>query len=327
MRIRCAGGIVLAGGLLFLGLDPPLTAQPRFDTLAVAGGAFEDNPLFLYRQAVHVHLLDPTTVVFADNAGGRIVAVDLVTGDGWEVEDRGGTGPGEFGGALPWVAVADGRIHTLTITGHHAVRDPKGAILEEGRFEGPELGGLNEPQGFLRPDVLVTRSREDVDFSREGIQETRRWIAAHHRDGRELWRFDDLPPQRMSIHHNDDGTGSGSSLDPGLIVRARDETVVLGLAPGRELRVLGADGEERGRIELPEKLWDLRIDAEERIWATVWSYERSDPSREVVYDRDLRQLFNEPSMNVVDAQGTRRVVVDLDEVHGMRLVLLERRER
>lgn len=116
-------------------------------------------------------------------------------------------------------------------------------------------------------------------------------------------------------------------MDPGLIVRARDETVVLGLAPGRELRVLGADGAERGRIELPEKLWDVRLDAEERIWATVWSQERSDPSREVVYDRDLRQLFEEPSMNVVDALGSWRVVADLDEVHGMRLFLLERRGR
>lgn len=331
MPVESGSGPTLAAVAALCVAATPVAPQVDFvpdrfypDTVAVGGDAFEASPLLIFRQAIHSQLVDSTTVVYADQGGGNLTLVDLVTRQGWQVLDDGLDGPGEFGGTIPFVSATDSRIHTSTIRGASAIRSLGGELLEARRYRDFEFRVGSQVQGILREGILISLERTEVDWRETEPQTISRSILARSVEDPEVWRYFDLPSSQIRVVPQGDGRFHTVSVgeDPGIVVAARHETVVLAGGRQRWVRVLGLDGRVRAEVELPHDVYRLFIDAEERVWVQVWARNERRTGSYVVLDRDLNVLFRVAEGSVQDAFGPYLLTIDLDDNELMRLYLL-----
>lgn len=138
LQPRCAALVTLAllgalHGCVSEGADG-FESRAVFDTLVSVGHADEVNPLLIYDSPIGVQLVDDTLVLFADSRGGHLTAVNPETGLGWQVNDQGASGPGEFGGTTPWFSESNGRIYTATGARQASTRSLSGDLLSAGTY-------------------------------------------------------------------------------------------------------------------------------------------------------------------------------------------------
>lgn len=304
-------------------------ADVAYDTLAVGGAFDEANPLLIYQQPLFPKLVDASTVVFADGAGGRLVSVDLVSGEGWDVQDHGAVGPGEFGGRQFWLTEDDGLILTASQLGELAMRSLDGELLRTRRYRtfvysDPAID--DRPIGLLDGGVMVVQfsqtSRPSLD-----PQELRQGFRAYSPEEGLIWSYDSIPPLVMQWQQNDDGTWNGGPVSGGgYQASARLTTVVVFKAEESWLLILDADGTERGRANLPYDVYYAFVDGDERIWAQVAAetgIKRT--SSYIVLDRDLNTLMQVTERGIEDARGDRILTGVFDSLGVRTLHLLERR--
>ncbi|MEQ9401555.1 MAG: hypothetical protein RJQ04_20485 [Longimicrobiales bacterium] len=296
----------------------PSPAVPGVDTLAVVGGAHETNTLLVYKQPEGLQLVGDATVAYADNAGGRLAVVNLLTGDGWRIDDQGESGPGEFGGSMPFFGEADGTIDAVAQDGRTAW-SLDGTLLGSERFpsspwEGP---GAVFPVGVLQDGTFVVH-RTGRPGSGPTIEQELRALSV---DGGLRWTVDDLPAL------TDVGGELRADTAGTLLGDARGGTVAVGFATSGVVRVYAADGSIHAETRVPHELWRVLVDADERIWVSVLGdAPLGRPSvRTLVFDRDLTTSVPVDLQNVVDARGRQAITIDFDDYGVIRIHLLQLR--
>ena len=145
--------------------------------------------------------IDETTVLYADNAGGTLTAVDMVTGDGWQVVDGGGEGPGEFGGTISFFSESNDRIYTATFTGQAATFSLEGKVLESGAYPRAFMGpdGVGMPVGFLSSGRSVSFFQDDPDWSSFEPQTLSRGVRVQSLTEGLLWSYTDVAPVVLRV--------------------------------------------------------------------------------------------------------------------------------
>jgi hypothetical protein len=299
-----------------------------YDTVAVVGRPDEPNPLLVYRSPGGIQLIDERTVLYADNAGGVLTAVNLVTGEGWQVRDVGGSGPGEFGGSVPWFSESGGRIYTAAIGGQASTRSLDGELVESASYPRAFIGsgGFGMPSGFLDSGVVVVAFQEDPDWSSYDTQSLTRGIRAQGREGGQLWSYVDLPPALVRIEDQEGGAKHTVPVgdQQGVSVDARHGTIAFAMGRDRWVRTLSPDGSVRGEVELPYEVYSLFVDADERIWVQVRARNESRTGSYVVLDSELNTLFEVTERGVQDALGDYIVTIGFDENDVIQMYLLKR---
>lgn len=282
--------------------QPEFEADVTYDTVAEIGGEpAPENPLLVYEGTLFPQLLSERKAVFADYRGGRIIVVDIIDGSGWEVDDGGGDGPGEFSGYQPFFAEADGRIFTASQTGQAATWSGDGELLSTASY--PEFipSGVSGPViGLLRSGVAVAHLVEESSPSGEGRQSTRQTLVAYSPVEGRVWEYE-LPPVVWEVRDNRATSVAGH----GFTVDARLATVAFVQEGHRELTALNADGSLQARVDLPYDPYDVFIDADERLWVSVYAKNKKGVQSYVVYDSP--DLSTPPRLvaeqHVEDARG------------------------
>ncbi|MEQ8329292.1 MAG: hypothetical protein RH859_02390 [Longimicrobiales bacterium] len=297
----------------------PSPAIPGVDTLAVVGGAHETNTLLVYEQPEGLQLVGDATVAYADNAGGRLAVVNLLTGAGWRIDDQGGSGPGEFGGSMPFFGEADGTIHAVAQDGRTASWSLDGTRMGSERFrsspwEGP---GAVFPVGVLQDGTFVVH-RTGRPGSGPTVQQELRALPV---DGGPCWTVDGLPVL------TDTGGELRADTAGALLGDARGGTIAVGFATSGVIRVYTRDGSVHAETRVPHELWRVVVDADERIWVSVLGDEPVGRRavRTLVFDRDLTTSARVDLRNVVDARGRQAVTMDFDDYGAVRIHLLQLR--
>ena len=246
-------------------------------------------------------MVDSTTVAFVDGAGGRLVVVDLMTGRGWDVDDHGGSGPGESGGGKPFFTENDGRIHTVTWRGQAATFDKDGALVETSRYEIPFEPHPELPLGILRSGALITAFESPADVGTDGEQVLPRTVAANAPGGGRIWSYEGTPPAILQVRNGD---ARPQNRNGGLVGDARGDLIVLAEDGQTWLLVLGPDGREVARADIGHEVARPFIDADERIWVALWTPNgRERATSLIVYDRALQPLMQVTEGNVHGASG------------------------
>lgn len=296
--------------------EPRFVSDVVFDTVASIGAPDETNPLRLYWALSRLQLADPTRVLYGERGRGRIVLVDFVSGAGWEVDDGGGDGPGEFGGRSPWFSSSAGRLFTVSQSMQGAMRDLDGRLVDSWRY--PEtLRGIDAlGVTLLHGGVLVTRRIDLPNEASNGAEIDQR-IRAIGRDGR-TWSFD-LPSLVMS------STGALTGPGEGIGIHARNATVIVFQNRARWLVALNADGTERARVDLPYDVFTGFVSADDRVWLQVWARNEARTGSYVVLDRNLQFVLNVAERSVVDAWGDYLLTTSKNDVGGDMMHLLRRR--
>ena len=298
-------------------------ADQQYDTLGVFGTASETNPLLVYRAAFSLQMLDSSTVVYADIGRGRLVVVDLLTGEGWEVDDRGGEGPGEFGGRTPHVTANAGVVHTVTFKSQSAQYGRDGALLTADRFPPFTSSGETElPMGILSGGVLLTRFQAAPDLSKDGSQPLARRISAYAPGEARLWTYTDLPPGRAEV---EGARVSIDTPDSELCGAARGRTIVLCENHGTWIVALNPDGSVRARGDLGHEAFRAFLDTEERVWVQSWTKNERRGASWIVLDSDLQPVMQVIEAGIADASGDFIVTLTQGPVGEMLMTWLRRK--
>ncbi len=278
-----------------------------YDTLATVGGLDETNPLLIYNQPAGIQMISETAVVFADNRAGILTRVDLVTGEGWQVDDEGRNGPGEFGGNMPFISESGGRIYAVAQSGEGSTRSLDGELLETSLYSGfhADFEIMEQPVGILDSGVLVCGFEQHADPGTMDPQVLRNGFRAYSRDGDLIWTYDSLPPSRMQWVRQPNGSLGGKNIGPNVAIRgdARHNTVVIRQWNQPWLLVLEPDGSVRGRIDFAYDVAGAFIDGDERIWVLLDVESDRKTGHYVVLDRDLNELFRTTGRGIQDAKG------------------------
>lgn len=311
------------------GQSGPSITNVRFDTVVVVGRADEQRPLLLYTRPVP-QLVNDSTVSYSDSrAPGRLVTVNLFSGDGWEVlSSSGEEGPGELGGSQPYVSTSRGVIHTVTdqLVYNAWTRDGTLVAHDTHRNGSWHSGSFTTFRaGMMGPRVVV------VYAELVGDDQVRQSIRVYDPDLGLIAEVPDaIPGYRVRRV-----AGAGSSMRTESIdyvpyvIAARGETLVWGLAnrENSKLTVLNADGSTRISRELEEPIVGLFMDADERIWAGTADRDVDGNLISIVLDRDLNILFRAGVLFAVDAIGDYVLTfLARDQASGGRAMVLLKME-
>lgn len=329
MKTLLAFGLLLIGACATPESDATFVADVAYDTVAEVGQPDEANPLFIYEVPLGLQLIDESTVLYADSKGGSLTAVDLLSGAGWQVRDKGGEGPGEFGGRQLWFSESNGVIYTASQGGQAATRSLSGELLEARRYREFIIDdqGFALPRGLLDSGVLVAHFRERLGRTLNETQELKQGFRAYSPDHGVLWSYEDVPPiVGYRERRSGNTTGSVTLSGDGVGADARHGTVAIVKNEENWLVALNADGSERARVELPYNAYKVFIDADERIWVEVWAKnEKEKTGSYIVLDRDLNTLMYVAERGVRDARGDYLVTTKRDSLDVTHIYLLKRR--
>jgi hypothetical protein len=243
--------------------------------------------------------------------------VDLFTKRGWDFDDAGGSGPGEFGGKIPSVAVADTIVWTVSQQGQLASRDLRSGLLldaEGYRYPVYCCGAAVIPVGVLENGDFVTAFTDLPQGTRDSV--LARGVRVHGRDGKLLWSHEGIPPVTLE-------SDQGATF-AGMVAAARHSRVAVGASSGSRVTVFDSDGVRRGLIENGTNIWSMFIDAGDRIWVqSMLGDENGDP-RSVyrVYDRGLQEVFTVYLPSLLDALDQQIVAQSFDEFDALQLHLI-----
>lgn len=330
MVIRAVG--VLAG--IALTMTAPIAALAQdsrsgftsdaiLDTVVTVGGAAETNPLLLYTGLSRVQLIDSTTVLYSDFKGGRVAAVDLLTGRGWEVDDSGASGPGEYGGKQPWFSASGETIHFAAQNGQGSTRSRDGALLEAWRYPEPFFGLWGAPEGLLQGAIIVAHRHGFPDLGRAEAQRMDQAIRAYHPATGLIWSRS-LNPLIANV--TESGSFDVGGPGKGIAIAARHGTVVFFQSGQTWVVALNSDGSERARIDLGHEAASRGfVDAQERIWIATRTRNEMRGGSYVVLDRDLRFVMNVVARTVRDAWGD--YLVTTSDQDGLDFIHLLKRRR
>lgn len=244
---------LIVGGPRTCAAQASFPTDVTYDTLATVGGLDETNPLLIYNQPAGIQMVSETAVVFADDRAGILTAVDLVTGEGWRVDDEGREGPGEFGGDMPFISESAGRIYVVAQNRQGSTRSLDGELLETSRYSGfhHDFEIMEQPVGILDSGVLVCGFEQHADPGTMDPQTIQNGFRAYSRDGDLIWTYDSLPPSRMQWVRQPNGSLGGKNIGPSVVIRgdARHNTVIIRQWNQPWLLALEPDGSVRGRIE------------------------------------------------------------------------------
>lgn len=295
------------------------------DTAAVVGGVDEANPLFLY--SVHYSaLLDDSTLV--NSEPGRLVVANMISGQGWERENRSGDeGPGEFGGDQPNIFPYQGELFGVTISGVWSAFSASGAVRSSGRAHLPlwrteEITRIAGVAG----DRIVTSWFEP--FRRDGPSEQtlRQGLRVHDLTGEVLLDVDYLPGiVRRVVAQDQSRNSTRSEIVQGdvLLVEARGTYIAYKL--GNTLATMTPEGVEIARLQLPWQSVQMRMDAAERIWLDLAAGEIPGVEKgnvTLVLDRELNELFRINERGLVSASANAILASKRDSLGTRKLVLL-----
>lgn len=330
MKTLLAFGLLLIGACATPESDATFVADVAYDTVAEVGQPDEANPLFIYELPLGLQLIDESTVLYADSKGGSLTAVDLLSGAGWQVRDKGGEGPGEFGGSQPWFSESNGVIYTASQGGQAATRSLSGELLEARRYREFIIDdqGFALPRGLLDSGVLVAYFLQRPSRAPSETQELKQGFRAYSPDLGLVWSYEDLPPmvRHWERRPPDNTWGYVTVSGEGFMADARHGTVAIVKNEEPWLVALNSDGSERARVELPYNAYSVFIDADERIWVEVWAKnEKEKTGSYIVLDRDLNTLMYVAERGVRDARGDYLVTTKRDSLDVTHIYLLKRR--
>lgn len=326
MRFAFSSAATLLAALPSGVVSQAFEMAPRYDTVVVRGTISETNPLLLYQQPIGLQFVGPTTVVFADNAGGRLVSVDLVSGRGWEIDDGGSSGPGEFGGSTPVFSVSRDHIAAATMDGQASRFSLDGELVGTTRFQGGLAPFGSFPVGFLESGSVVVRFQDPPVWSRAGPQQLPQGARQYSADRGLIWTHALGSPRTVRVLQRDDGSRSTEILveDARFAVHARHNTVVVVEDHQRWVRTLNPDGSLRREVEIPYPAFQAFVDANERVWVQVRERNEARVGSYLVFDAELNPLFTATERSVQDAFGDHVVTIDLDENDLLTVHLLRR---
>ena len=309
---------------------PTFVGNVAYDTVAKVGQASETNPLLVYRAPIGLQLIKESTVLYADNTGGNLTAVNMISGQGWQVLDGGLEGPGEFGGGVPWFSESNGLVFTAGMTGQASTRSLDGELLSSRQYREFIYDDDTQfpvwPKGLLAGGVIVTYFSESPDPSTWEEQELIQGLKAYSPDDGLLWSYTAFPPLVIRLNAGPGSSVSASVISgQGAVADARHGTVVVGMDGQSWLATLNADGTQRARTELPYDLFNAFIDGDERVWAQVWAKNEQKAGSWIVLDRDLNTIAHAAERDVQDARGDYLLTIDLDDLGLIHMYLLKRR--
>lgn len=308
--------------------EPAFSGEVAYtDTLAVVGLADESNPLLVWGVAVPM-LVNSETIGLLDLQGsGRVAVVNLLSGDGWSVEGRGGEhdGPGEWGSMGPnTITVDDGIIHTITPAGRYNAWRTTGELVSSSRlpFESNLFGDRSEHrtfEGFLDGGLVVQLYQTTGNRMYTGPQVVERGLRLIEPTSVVRAQVALAPTQFLySVGENEDGSRyvSGQLAEGSfpMTVAARGDLIAYGEVYSRWLRVLDGDGAEVAYAEdIGYRVGDVQIDADGRVWAQVWAEAEGPGHKWITFDSSLRELFRSRPINLIDAIGDRVLTLRVDE--------------
>lgn len=325
-RLLAAALAITLAGCAGEDLGPSFVATARYEEVARAGTATEDNPLFVYhRMWPGPGLVEGPLAFYGEGsaAGARLVVASPVTGDGWELSSRAGAeGPGEFGGQVPLIFTTGDTVKALTVDGRFTAWLSTGEFLYDTAFRTPVLYDPDRnrnlrPVGIVAGERLVLHYRGRPDLSRHGRQVAEQGITITSPAGR--IRDVELDSTIVVIDQNT-STNDAPALD------ARNGVIAYAYPDSREIVLLDSEGAVLARATLPWRIFSITIDADGRVWASTWSKDtdRGRGQRYLVLDRELNVVDRVQHWGFRDASGDYVLSVERDSLDALAVVVSRR---